>query len=190
MALAVERHSKSLHSELDNQTLVLADDVGGNANTIGENDARTRIHQSSGLFPLPRAVEVHEVPGKTLSFAGFPFRNSFLPFNRPCWDEQIVTSRVKSRSNRHLTALLTWEEIMALVRLMVWVCAQVTDLCVYNSRTRIYVCITARAQQRTHVCVYTRPRACVICMYHTGRRLVHTPAGSKSSEHSDIRAKA
>jgi hypothetical protein len=93
-----------------------------------------------------------------------------------------VTSRVKSRSNRHLTALLTWEEIMALVRLMVWVCAQVT--------TRIYVCITARAQQRTHVCVYTRPRACVICMYHTGWRLVHTPAGSKSSEHSDIRAKA
>jgi hypothetical protein len=182
VALAIERQSKSLHSELDNQTLFLADDVGGNANTIGENDARTRIHQSSGLFPLPRAVEVHEVPGETLSFAGFPFRNSFLPFNRPCWDEQIVTSRVKSRSIRHLTAPLTWEEIMALVRLMVWVCAQVT--------TRIYVCITARAQQRTHVCVYTRPRACVVCMYHTGWRLVHTPAGSKTSEHSDICAKA
>jgi hypothetical protein len=112
--------------------------------------------------------EVHEVPVKTLSFAAFPFRNSFLSFNRPCWDEQIETSRVKSRSNRHLIAPLTWEEIMALVRLMVWVCAQVT--------TRIYLCIKALAQQCTNVCVYTRPRACVVCMYHTGRCCLHTDA--------------
>jgi hypothetical protein len=77
-----------------------------------------------------------------------------------------VTSRVKSRSNRHLMAPLTWEEIMALVRLMVWVCAQVT--------TRIYVYNSARSA--AHTCMR---------LYETARmRHLHVPYGVASCAHA------